>query len=398
MSLIVRFLCITAMLLIVGCNHSGATNPTESTTTGSGTGGTVTTPGTGAVFTLGNSEGLAIQVTSRMNMVLAEVFRNLQRLNRDVAIMNTPFAAATSGATIASFAPGYCPGNGSGSTGAEVVEFQDIDLLSTFSTGDIIIFSYGNTNCILSSVTDLASEPNEVGGYARYTFNVASSMPDVGAGDRTFSGSVEFLNYGYVNGVLAHIETDQDTILSGTIDFTVTFDNSVDNSGNGASTAAFSSTSTVSFSGNTSGPISLQFPAIPGTPSTPAIERDVNSSGDTDLTIRGLVAIFESDQTTTTVNTIDDATGTAAPLAALSTGFPTSGALQFNGGENTSVRVLSQPASIGLGVLRLDANGNGIYGDNINESPEPTDWNHTVMGFLIPGSLAQPTLQPNHNL
>ena len=228
-------------------------------------------------------------------MLLAETFRNLQRLNRDLNDINVPFAAATSGASIASFAPGYCPGDGSGGpTGAEVTEFQDNDLSSNFSSGDTIIFSYGNTNCILSADVDFASEPNQVGGYARFTFDASSVVPNVGAGNRTFSGSVEFLNYIYLNGVLAHIDQDQDTILSGTVNFNVTFDNSVDNSGNGASTAAFSSATAIAFDGRSAGPLTVQFAA---NGATPAIERNVASNRDTVVTIRDLVVTFESDLT-----------------------------------------------------------------------------------------------------
>ena len=174
-------------------------------------------------------------------------------------------------------------------------------------------------------------------------------MPNVGAGNRTFSGSVEFLNYIYLNGVLAHIDQDQDTILSGTVNFNVTFDNSVDNSGNGASTAAFSSATAIAFDGRSAGPLTVQFAA---NGATPAIERNVASNRDTVVTIRDLVVTFESDLTNTTINTIDDATGAAASLSALANEFPTLGAIEFQGG-NSGVRILSNTPSSGLGVLRL---------------------------------------------
>lgn len=367
-------LALTAGLLfaISGCQKSDTPTETDASTDGVDTGVGTGTP-QNIALSFGNAEGNIDFIGTRLNMVSAEIFRTVERLAA-VPSLNARLALVNSGGLPSD---PFDPNDVICDEGVEVTEYQDNGVAGILDGFDRIAFSYDTAGCTTGTSGSRDIIPGELGGLIILAFTAGTSAPDTPAA-KTFIGTAEFINYAYNDGLLfVSGSGGSEQILSGQVDFNITFD--VDPTIN---TTTLSSANGVQLAGGTgdlSSPVTLSFDSV--------VRTIAVAGGDARTTIAGGAATSELSGTQILFSTMPypDPAGPDELLGAPGDG-PRSGALLFAGANNSSVLVPAEPSGSSLTEAQIDEDGNGYNILPETDDPHiPKSWEWLVLDFLIPG-------------
>lgn len=367
-------LALTAGILfaISGCQKSDTPTETDASTDGVDTGVGTGTP-QNIALSFGNAEGNIDFIGTRLNMVSAEIFRTVERL-AVVPSLNARLALVNSGGLPSDpFDPSGAFCDGTTPAGVEVTEYQDNGVANILDGFDRVAFSYDTAGCTTSTSGTRDIIPGKLGGLIILAFSAGTTAPDLPSA-RTFIGTAEFINYAYDDGLLFVGGSGTDQILSGQVDFNITFDGAIN-------TTTLSSANGVQLAGGTgdlSSPVTLSFDSV---------VRTIDAAGDARMTITGGAATSELSGTQILFSTMPypDPAGPDELFGSAGIG-PESGALLFAGANNTSVLVPSVLNGNTLTEAQIDEDGNGYNIFPETDDPHiPKSWQWLVLGFLIPG-------------